>query len=142
MKRRPPRPVLVALAILIVGYATVIAHGPWTDAASLTASLIATAIAAGLVYGLWRGNPLAQGVVVLAMAGNLIFGLLEHAGIGWLRAVNMVAALFIALLLLVPRSSRRWFAGPVDPAPNAVPDGEQPIDTEALWEETDAGERR
>lgn len=142
MKRRPPRPVLVALAILIVGYAIVIAHGPWTDAASLTASLIATAIAAGLVYGLWRGNPLAQGVVVLAMAGNLIFGLLEHAGIGWLRAVNMVAALFIALLLLVPRSSRRWFAGPVGPAPNAVPDGEQPIDTEALWEETDAGERR
>ncbi|MEU4714008.1 hypothetical protein AB0F73_10220 [Micromonospora purpureochromogenes] len=83
-----------------MGYATVIAHGPWTDAASVTASLIAAAIAAGLVYGLWRGNPLAQGVVVLAMAGNLIFGLLEHAGIGWLRAVNMVAALIIALLLL------------------------------------------
>ncbi|MEH0827546.1 MULTISPECIES: hypothetical protein [unclassified Micromonospora] len=143
MKRRPPRPVLAALAILIVGYATVIAHGPWTDAASVTASLIATAIAAGLVYGLWRGNPLAQGVVVLAMAGNLIFGLLEHAGIGWMRAVNMVAALVIALLLLVPRSSRRWFADPsVDPALNAVPDSEQPIDTEALWEETDASERR
>ena len=142
-KRRPPRPVLAALAVLIVGYATVIAYGPWTDAAGVTASLIATAIAVALIYGLWRGNPLAQGLVVLAMAGNLIFGFLEHAGIGWLRAANMVAALVIAVLLLVPRSSRRWFAGPfVDSAPNPVPASDQPIGTEALWEETDAGERR
>jgi hypothetical protein len=142
-KPRPPRPVLAALALLIMGYATVIAYGPWTDAASVTASLIAAALAATLIYGLWRGNPLAQGFVVLAMAGNLIFVLLEHARIGWLRAANMVAALVIAVLLLAPRSSRQWFAGPsVDSDPNPVPASDQPIDTEALWEETDAGERR
>ncbi|MCW3840529.1 hypothetical protein ONA70_10520 [Micromonospora yasonensis] len=112
-KRRPPRPMMAALAVLIVGYATVIAYGPWTDAASVAASLIATAIVAGLIYGLWRGNPLAQSIVVLAMAGNLIFGFLEDVRIGWLRAANMVAALVIALLLLVPRSSRRWVAAPL-----------------------------
>ncbi|WP_154943070.1 hypothetical protein [Micromonospora palomenae] len=126
-----------------MGYAIVIAQGPWTDAASVTASLIATAIAAGLIHGLWRGSPWAQGIVVLAMAGNLVFGLLEHAGIGWLRAGNMVAALVIAVLLLMPPSSRRWFAGPsVDSAPDPVPAGDQPMDVEALWAETDAGERR
>ena len=140
-KRRPPRPVLAALAVLIVGYATVIAEGPWTDAASVTASLIAAAIAAGLIYGLWRGSPWAQGIVVVAMAGNLTFGLLEHAGIGWLRVGNMMAALVIAVLLLVPRSSRQWFAGPGS-APDPVPASDQPIDTVALWAETDAGERR
>ncbi|MEU4712542.1 hypothetical protein AB0F73_02595 [Micromonospora purpureochromogenes] len=142
-KRRPPGPVLAALAALIVGYATVIAQGPWTDAAGVTASLIAAAMAVGLIYGLWRGSPWAQGIVVLAMAGNLMFGLLEPAGIGWLRAANMVAALVIAVLLLVPRSSRQWFAGPsADSAPAPVPDGDQPIDIDALWAETDAGERR
>ncbi len=140
--RRPPRPVLAALAVLIVGYASVIAYGPWTDAASVTGNLIATAVAVALVYGVWRGNPLAQVVVVLAMAGNLIFGLLQHAEIGWVRAA-MLAALVIVVLLLVPRSSRRWFAGPpVDSAPKPAQDSDQPIDTEALWKETDAGERR
>lgn len=129
--------------MLVVGYATVTAYGPWTDAASVTASLIAAAFAAALVYGLWRGNPLAQGFVVLAMAGNLIFGLLEHDRIGWLRAASMLAALAIVLLLLVPRSSQRWFAGPpVDFTPDPVPGGDQPVDIEALWTETDAGERR
>ncbi|WP_346535382.1 hypothetical protein [Micromonospora sp. DPT] len=140
-KRRPPGPVLAALAVLIVGYATVIAQGPWTNAAGVTASLIAAAIAAGLIYGLWRGSPWAQGIVVLAMAGNLTFGLLDHAGIGWLRAGNMVAALTIAVLLLFPRSSRRWFAGPGS-APDPVPGSEQPIDIAAWWSEADAGERR
>ncbi|MEV6816460.1 hypothetical protein [Micromonospora sp. NPDC051296] len=134
---------LAALAVLIVGYASVIACGPWTDAASVTGSLIAIAVAVALVYGVWRGNPLAQGVIVLAMAGNLIFGLLQHAEIGWVRAANMVAALVIVVLLLVPRSSRRWVAGPpVDSAPKPAHDSDQPIDTEALWKETDAGERR
>ncbi|NYF58021.1 hypothetical protein [Micromonospora purpureochromogenes] len=142
-KRRPPGPVLAALSVLIVGYATVIAQGPWTNAAGVTASLIAAAIAAGLIYGLWRGSPWAQGIVVLAMAGNLTFGLLEHAGIGWLRAANMVAALVIAVLLLVPRSSRGWFAGPFEgAAPAPVPASDQPFANEALWAETDAGERR
>ncbi|MGY0004231.1 hypothetical protein [Micromonospora sp. I033] len=141
--RRPPRPVLAALAFLIVGYIAVIAYGPWTNAASVTANLIATAVAAALIYGLWRGNPLAQGLVVVAMASNLIFGLLRYAEIGWLRAANMVAALGIGVLLLVPRSSQRWFAGPpADSAPESAQDSDQPIDLEAFWKETDAGERR
>lgn len=141
--RRPPGPVLAALAVLIVGYATVIASGPWTSAAGVTASLMATAITGGLIYGLWRGSPLAQGFVVLAMAGNLMLGFLEHAGIGGQRAANMAAALVTAVLLLLPRSSRRWFAGPsVDSVPNPISAGDQPLDTEALWEETGAGERR
>ncbi|RKN49711.1 hypothetical protein D7193_32330 [Micromonospora costi] len=96
-----------------------------------------------MIYGLWRGSPLAQGIVVLAMVGNLIFGCLEHARVGWLRAANMAAALVIALLLLVPQSSRQWFAAPsADSAPDPVPASDKVIDTEALWEETDASERR
>ncbi|MEU4476917.1 hypothetical protein AB0F68_02430 [Micromonospora sp. NPDC023966] len=142
-KVRPPRPVLAALAVLIVGYVTVVAYGPWTDAVSVTGSLIVTAIGAALIYGVWRGNPLAQGVVVLGMAGNLIVGFFEPAGIGWLRAGNMVAALAIAVLLMVPGSSRTWFAGPSDDsAPDPVSASDQPFDLEALWAETDAGERR
>jgi hypothetical protein len=90
-----------------------------------------------LIYGLWRGNPAARGLIVLAMAGNLIAGFLQHAGIGWLRAANMVAALVIVVLLLVPRSSRRWFAGHVvHAAANPAPGGDQPTDLEALWAET------
>jgi hypothetical protein len=46
-RHRPPRPVVAALAVLIVGYTIVIAYGPWTDAVSVTASLIATAIVPG-----------------------------------------------------------------------------------------------
>ena len=128
---------------MIVGDATATAYGPWTDVASVTASLIATAIAAGLIYGLWRANPLARGLVVLAMAGNLVAGFIEHAWIDWLRVASMVAALVIAVLLLMPRSSRQWFAGPsVDPASNPAPASNQQIDTEALWKETGAGEHR
>lgn len=141
--RRPPRPVLAVLAFMIAGYVTVIAYGPWTNAGSVMASLIAAAVAAALLYGLWRGNPLAQGVVALAMAGNLALGLVHHSEIGWLRTANMMTALLIVALLLVPRSSRRWFAGPpVESAPIPAQDSDQPIDLEALWKETDAGERR
>ncbi|MGC1212939.1 MAG: hypothetical protein WA890_16930 [Micromonospora sp.] len=139
--RRPPRPVLGALGVLTAGYVTVIASGRWSSAASVTA--VAAAVAAALVCGLWLGSRLAQGVVVLAMAGNLLFGFLHHAAIGWLRAANMAAALVIVVLLLVPRSSRRWFAGPPDDfAPGPAQHSDQPIDLEALWKETDAGERR
>jgi hypothetical protein len=142
-RRRPPLPVLAALSLLVVGYTAVFALGPWASAAHVIAGLIAAALAAVLIYGMWRGNSFARGLIVLLMAGNLISGFLSHARISGWRAVGMAAALVIAALLLVPRSSRRWFTDPSwGSAPNPCPPKEQPLDTEALWEETDAGERR
>jgi hypothetical protein len=142
-KRRPPFPVLASLAVQVVGYTAVIAVGPWNDTAYVIGTLIVAAIAVALIYGLWRGNSLARGVIVLLMAGNLMSAFLSQARISGWRAVEMAAALVIAALLLAPRSSRRWFAAPSsDSAPNPGPPKEQVLDTEALWEETDAGGRR
>ncbi|WP_091659294.1 hypothetical protein [Micromonospora auratinigra] len=141
--RRAPRPVVAALAVLLVGYVAVIADGPWTSVGGVIANVVVAAVAAVLVYGLWWGSRSARGVVVLAMAGNLTLGLLHHAQVGWWRAVSMVAALVIIMLLLVPRSSRRWFAAPpTDSVAHVEQDSEQPVDFEALWTETDSGERR
>jgi len=142
-KRCPPFPVLAVLAVLVVGYTAVVALGPWTDTAYVVANLIVAAVAVSLIYGLWRGNSLARGVTVLLMAGNLIYGFLSHDRISGWRAVDMAAALVIAALLLVPRSSRRWFAtSSWDSAPNSGPPKEQALGTGALWDEMDAGERR
>src|SRR5215218_7651690 len=103
-KRRPPLPVVAALSVLVAGYVAVIAPGPWTDAVHVIAGLIVAAIAAALIYCLWRGSSLAQGLTVLLMVGNLISGFLSRARISGWRAVDMAAALAVALLLVVPWS--------------------------------------
>jgi hypothetical protein len=136
-------PVVAALSVLIAGYAVTIGSASWAGGVELVAGVIAGILTLALIYGLWRGNPLARWLVISLLAVNVISGIVSRTRISGWRELDMAVAVAIAALLSVPASSRRWFTDPPrGSAPNPDPPKEQPMDTEALWEDPEASERR
>jgi hypothetical protein len=142
-RRRPPLPVILAVIAVIVSYALPIGSLIRAGGVHLVAGLSAGALVLGLAYGLWRGSPVVLWLFALILAVNVATGVPNYgkADVWWI--VHMLTPFLIAGLLWVPMPARRWFSRRRRvSAPNPGPPKEQPPDFEALWKETDGGERR
>ncbi|MGC5020387.1 hypothetical protein [Micromonospora sp. DT47] len=117
-KGRPPAPVLAAtLAMVIRAVAAAI---PTPGNPDVLAQVLASVLVGGLMlvlaYGLIRGNSLARWLVVVLAAVNVYNGA-THAGLSVFdRTLLIGAPLAVVGLLLLPRSSRRWFLDPPETA--------------------------
>ena len=135
----PPAPVIAALSFLValcLGDAVI---ALLSDTRHIVVStLIAVILQAALVYRLWRGGRLAFGLMILLAAGSLAVNAVALSrGFDPWRVVEMAGVLTVALLLLVPESSRRWFPR-TPPARFGTVNNPSP-DTDALREQNRSG---